>query len=621
MSTRHHGLVREQELRDDDDAESWRGGVSPGKRLLTMHLSAAPGPGGRAATRDGLTNGAPRQLIQRKAAAPGPDPFDHHAMYGLDGAASVAAAGVAGASEPLPYAAQIQRAFGHHDVSAIKTSTGSAARAAAQSLGARAYATGNTIAFAKAPDLHTAAHEAAHVVQQRGGVQLKGDIGEAGDRYERHADAVADRVVAGESAVELLDQMAPANAAVATEPGSKLQLERDDSSEAGPASTPAAGLGRELRQLSEAAPKGGVGPVGERLQRRMRIKLPTKQIGKDIGPFHVISLELWADVVITLGREADSEGEAGTGKTNVELRSQGDVKGGGAGHTELARVAVENKLDNWADLGIVQLDRKLQGSASISSKGVKLGFRAGLGWGNLLTTSADFTLLDISSKGVKWLQAGLLVEIDALKWTSDDLGYGVGWSAQVKPAGRLNVRPSMQTIARAMTTVGRGLAAAAEGGFLASGGLLLAGFSAPFMACFELRDQRERMAFVRGKAAELDQAAQLYQATLRGEKVEAVTELDEIAIAGAQQDVERLQSEGLSPEQIHETSRRTNLARRFKTSAAPFIYDDVINAWIAKHPDEDPYSSAELKKLSIALQSALGSPGNRWSYEKIATGG
>jgi hypothetical protein len=35
-------------------------------------------------------------------------------------------------------------------------------------------------------------------------VNLYGGVGEAGDSYERHADAVADRVVAGQSAADLL---------------------------------------------------------------------------------------------------------------------------------------------------------------------------------------------------------------------------------------------------------------------------------------------------------------------------------------------------------------------------------------------------------------------------------
>jgi hypothetical protein len=60
------------------------------------------------------------------------------------------------------------------------------------------------VAFRWTPDLFTSAHEAAHVVQQRAGVQLRGGIGEVGDPFEQHADAVAERVVRGESAEHLL---------------------------------------------------------------------------------------------------------------------------------------------------------------------------------------------------------------------------------------------------------------------------------------------------------------------------------------------------------------------------------------------------------------------------------
>jgi hypothetical protein len=42
------------------------------------------------------------------------------------------------------------------------------------------------------------------VVQQAHGVHLEGGVGAAGDAFEQHADAVADRVVAGESAADLL---------------------------------------------------------------------------------------------------------------------------------------------------------------------------------------------------------------------------------------------------------------------------------------------------------------------------------------------------------------------------------------------------------------------------------
>jgi hypothetical protein len=113
--------------------------------------------------------------------------------------------GTQGSPTALPYADPIGRAFGRHDVSQVQAFVGGPAREATAAMGAEAYATGDKVAFGAAPDLHTAAHEAAHVVQQRGGVQLKGGVGEAGDAHERAADAVADRVVAGRSAEDLLD--------------------------------------------------------------------------------------------------------------------------------------------------------------------------------------------------------------------------------------------------------------------------------------------------------------------------------------------------------------------------------------------------------------------------------
>jgi hypothetical protein len=102
----------------------------------------------------------------------------------------------------------IQRSFGRHDVSGVQAHVGGVAEKASSDMGATAYATGSSVAFRSSPDLHTAAHEAAHVVQQRGGVQLKAGVGEAGDAHERHADAVADLVVEGRSAEGLLDRHA-----------------------------------------------------------------------------------------------------------------------------------------------------------------------------------------------------------------------------------------------------------------------------------------------------------------------------------------------------------------------------------------------------------------------------
>lgn len=145
--------------------------------------------------------------------------------HSADAVHDIAASGVAGNSESLPYAAEIQRSFGKYDVGSIRAHTDGAAHRANSQLGATAFAKGNDVAFGKSPDLHTAAHEAAHVIQQRAGVQLKGGVGSAGDVYERHADAVADRVVEGKSAEALLSTMAGPEAATGD---TALQLMVDD---------------------------------------------------------------------------------------------------------------------------------------------------------------------------------------------------------------------------------------------------------------------------------------------------------------------------------------------------------------------------------------------------------
>ncbi len=119
-----------------------------------------------------------------------------------------AARGVAGSGGSLPHMDAIQRSFGGHDVSAVQAHVGGAASEASAAMGAEAYATGNDVAFGAAPSLHTAAHEAAHVVQQRAGVSLSGGVGSVGDSYEQHADSVADAVVQGKSAEPILDKMA-----------------------------------------------------------------------------------------------------------------------------------------------------------------------------------------------------------------------------------------------------------------------------------------------------------------------------------------------------------------------------------------------------------------------------
>ena len=167
------------------------------------------------------------QLVQRKTMPPGeihPDSLPRILQFAGSGAAygenaaqthAIAAHGVAGAASPLPHGDEIQAAFGRHGITSVRSRIGGDATEASSALGARAYAVGDRIAFGSTPDLHTAAHEAAHVVQQRSGVALKDGVGQTGDVYERHADAVADAVVGGRSAEPLLDEMAGKGAGAA----------------------------------------------------------------------------------------------------------------------------------------------------------------------------------------------------------------------------------------------------------------------------------------------------------------------------------------------------------------------------------------------------------------------
>lgn len=136
---------------------------------------------------------------------------------------SLASNGVQGSGNKLPFYDQIQASFGRHDISHIQAHTGAHAEGATRAMGAQAYATGNQIAFGGTPDLHTAAHEAAHVIQQQQGVQLKGGVGASGDHYEQNADTVADRVVQGKSAEDLLGSPSSAKAE-----GAAVQLKGND---------------------------------------------------------------------------------------------------------------------------------------------------------------------------------------------------------------------------------------------------------------------------------------------------------------------------------------------------------------------------------------------------------
>lgn len=158
----------------------------------------------RPEARDPLVEGRSSATLVQRASAGAPRDLDTGAS--TEWIHETAQRGVRGAGDSLPHLAAIQRAFGKHDVRDVRAHLDGEASAASRSIGAQAYTTGRHVAFAhSAPSLRLVAHEAAHVVQQRGGVRLKGGVGEHGDPCERHADAVADVVASGLSAEPLLD--------------------------------------------------------------------------------------------------------------------------------------------------------------------------------------------------------------------------------------------------------------------------------------------------------------------------------------------------------------------------------------------------------------------------------
>jgi hypothetical protein len=153
--------------------------------------------------------------VQRKRA--------HSIVLDAESAVNVAKAGVANGSSPLPYTNEIQKAFGRHDVSTTKAQIGGNAATASEAIGAKAYAYGDRVAFASSPDLHTAAHEAAHVVQQRSGRAPSAGLDTPGDPFEQNAEEVAEAVAAGTSAEAVLDSIVILPGAAAT----AVQRERE----------------------------------------------------------------------------------------------------------------------------------------------------------------------------------------------------------------------------------------------------------------------------------------------------------------------------------------------------------------------------------------------------------
>ncbi|HWF48385.1 MAG TPA: DUF4157 domain-containing protein, partial [Bryobacteraceae bacterium] len=184
------------------------------RSLPAGSLTSQAAPNRRKATSSSLGAG-PQFDFARIAVMPSAvsDPAEVH---------EVARFGTSGPGGALPYLGAIQRSFGRHLVTTVQAHTDERSKESSRLMGANAFATAGHVAFAGPPSLRIAAHEAAHVIQQRAGISLPGGVGKAADRHERHANAVASRVVNGESSEALLDAYSGT-----TVPGQVVQRDED----------------------------------------------------------------------------------------------------------------------------------------------------------------------------------------------------------------------------------------------------------------------------------------------------------------------------------------------------------------------------------------------------------
>jgi hypothetical protein len=169
-----------------------------GKEKSATPVTVRPSP-----TREADTQRAPREGDPSRADGQRLDLSQVRVHSEVQEAARL---GTGGPSRQLPHLVEIQRSFGRHDVRQIAAHVGREATAGAGQMGAAAFTFGERVAFARPPTLETAAHEAAHVIQQRSGVHVPGGVGKSGDVYEQQADRVAEQVRQGRSSETLLGE-------------------------------------------------------------------------------------------------------------------------------------------------------------------------------------------------------------------------------------------------------------------------------------------------------------------------------------------------------------------------------------------------------------------------------
>ena len=305
------------------------------ERLHHAVLRRPPAPG---------PTGLPPEAQARPSRAPQPPAgagpaFDFASVpiaTGDTGAGAIAAQGVRGAQAALPHLETIQPLFGDHDLGGVRAAIGGGAATAGRRLGATAYAQGDRVGFRRSPDLFTAAHEAAHVVQQRSG---RVAAGPAGGSLEREADAVADRVVRGQSAAGMLGPRAGGGAAAGGAVQFKLASVEDQRDLPIPEDDP------EYRKFLARRGAGTIGPALARMG--LRSEDPERNQRSDataIGEFERIHAVPYVQPPGLTTEQAEAHRAAFDKKQHQDLEA---VSGG---HAVASRMLFE------MDLGRVILD-------------------------------------------------------------------------------------------------------------------------------------------------------------------------------------------------------------------------------------------------------------------------
>lgn len=150
-------------------------------------------------------NAAAVRSLQRAQQTQGQEQHQHAPGCGHDAVQRSAVPDVlssGGKSMDEPVRHEMEARLGA-DFSDVRLHTGSAARASASEIGARAYTSGNHVVLGDGgSDKHTLAHELTHVIQQRQGPVAGTDNGsglkvsDPSDRFEREAEANATRAMA-----------------------------------------------------------------------------------------------------------------------------------------------------------------------------------------------------------------------------------------------------------------------------------------------------------------------------------------------------------------------------------------------------------------------------------------